>query len=142
MTDIIDVKKKIRAVLLADSIVKEYVGNRVYIGWFERRYRLPCITIVDTTETGDAGMLGGERDEYHSTVQVDVWSKNGPLERDQIVKAVKDALGKKENLEDMQSSGFILGSPEIRALDELDVKPPIYRKSLSFTVLYWTDKYV
>ena len=62
MTDIIDVKKKIRAVLLADSMVKELVDNRVYIGWFERRYRLPCITIVDTAEVGDAGMLGGERD--------------------------------------------------------------------------------
>lgn len=141
MTDIIDVKKKIRAVLLADSIVSGYVGSRIYIGWFMRRYRLPCITIVDTSETGDVGMLGGEKDEYHGTVQVDVWSENSPLERDRIVKAVKNALGKKENFEDMQASGFILGPPTIRTLDELDVKPPTYRKSLQFMVLYWTEEY-
>ena len=141
MTDIIDIKEKVRSILLNDPEVSNLVGSRVYIGWFQRNFQLPCITICDVSEKGEVGMLGGERDEYHSTVQVDVWSKNGPLERDQIAKAIKNALGKKANFEDMQSSGFILGSPTIRTLDELDVKPPIYRKSLRFTVLYWTDRY-
>jgi len=86
-------------------------------------------------------MLGGEKDEYHGTVQVDVWSQEGPLERDQLAKAVKDALCNKTNFQAMQSSGFVLGSPVVRALDELDRKPPLYRKSLSFTVLYFTDSY-
>ena len=141
MTDIIDVKKKIREILLADSTVSSLVESRVYIGWFERSYELPCITIVDPVENGEVGMLGGEKDEYHGTVQVDVWSQEGPLERDQLAKAIKDALCNKTNFQSMQSSGFVLGSPVVRALDELDRKPPLYRKSLSFTVLYFTGSY-
>jgi len=141
MTDIIDVKKKVREILLNDSAVSGVVNDRVYVGWFERNFQLPCVTIYDISENGEVGMLGGEKDLYNGIVQVDVWSRKGPLERDQLAKAVKTALGKKVNFQNMQASGFILGSPAIRALDELDVKPPIYRKSLQFTVLYWTDKY-
>ena len=141
MTDIIDVKKKIREILLADSTVKSLVGSRVYIGWLERSFQLPCVTIIDPSENGEVGMLGGEKDEYRSLVQVDVWSEEGPLQRDQLSKAVKASLGKKANFSQMQTAGFVLGSPTIRALDELDMKPPLYRKSLQFTVLYWTDSY-
>ena len=141
MTDIIDVKKKVQEILLNDSAVSGVVNDRVYIGWFERSFQLPCITVYDVSENGEPASLGGEMDEYAGTVQVDVWSSKGPLERDQLAKAVKTALGRKVNFQNMQASGFILGSPVVRALDELDVKPPIYRKSLQFTVLYWTDSY-
>ena len=141
MTDIIDVKETVRSILLNDPEVSSLVGSRVYVGWFERSFRLPCVTIYDVSENGEPASLGGEMDEYAGTVQVDVWSSKGPLERDQLAKAVKTALGRKVNFQSMQASGFILGSPVIRALDELDVKPPIYRKSLQFTVLYWTDSY-
>ena len=140
MTDIIDVKKKIRDVLLADSSVSSIVNNRVHIGWFRRGFTLPCVTIIDPSENGEPAGLGGEMDEYAGTVQVDVWSHT-PHGRDGLAKAVKTALGKKPNFESMQAAGFILGSPAIRILDELDVKPPVYRKSLSFTVLYWTESY-
>jgi len=141
MTDIIDVKKKIREILQADSTVADYVGSRVYIGWFERSFKLPCITIIDVAENGENAGLGGEMDEYAGTVQIDVWSKESPLERDQLAKAVKAALGNKINFQSMQTAGFVLGSPVVRALDELDVKPLLFRKSLSFTVLYFTDSY-
>ena len=140
MTDIIDVKEKIREILLSDSNVFGYVGTRIYIGWFERDFTLPCITIYDPSETGEVGMLGGDKDQYNGTVQIDVWSKD-PLSRDELAKAVKTALGNKTNFQSMQASGFIISSPTVRALDELDVKPPVYRKSLQFTVLYWTDSY-
>ena len=139
--DIMDVKRKIREILQADSAVSSLVESRVYIGWFERQYKLPCITIVDPVENGEVGMLGGEKDEYYGTIQVDVWSGKGPLERDQLAKAVKAALGNKTNFQSMQASGFILSSPVVRSLDELDRKPPLYRKSLRFTVLYFTDSY-
>jgi len=141
MTDIIDVKNSIKAILLGDAEVSSLVGSKIHVGWLQRPLNLPCITITDTMENGQVGMLGGGKDEYTSTVQVDVWSGKSPLERDQIAKAVKAALGKKANFENMQSSGFILSSPTIRVLDELDVKPIIYRKSMSFTVLYFTDNY-
>jgi len=141
MTDIIDVKNSIKTILLGDAEVSSLVGSKIHVGWLQRPLNLPCITITDTMENGQVGMLGGEKDEYTSTVQVDVWSGKSPLERDQIAKAVKAALGKKANFETMQSSGFILSSPTIRVLDELDVKPIIYRKSMSFTVLYFTDNY-
>ena len=141
MTDIIDVKETVRSVLLNDPEVSSLVGSRVYVGWFERSFRLPCVTIYDVGENGEPACLGGEKDLYNGIVQVDVWSSKGPLERDQLAKAVKSALGRKVNFQNMQASGFILGSPVVRALDELDVKPPIYRKSLQFTVLYWTDSY-
>ena len=140
MTDIMDVKRKIREILLADSAIKEIVEDRVYIGWFERRFRLPCITIFDPSEFGEPAMLGGVQDQYVGVVQVDVWSRKS-VERDKLAKAAKKALGNKANFKDMQASGFILGSPEVRTLDEIDVKPIIYRKSLRFTVLYWTESY-
>jgi len=142
MTDIIDVKKKIRDILLADTTVSSLVDSRVYIGYFKRSLQLPCITIIDSSENGANADLGGNMDEYASIVQIDVWSEKNPLERDQIVKAVKSALGNKTNFQSMQSSGFVLGSPTIRSLDELDVKPLLYRKSMQFTVLYWTESYV
>ena len=140
MTDMMDVKKKIREILLADSDIKEIVEDRVYIGWFERRFRLPCITIFDPSELGEPAKLGGAQDQYVGVVQVDVWSRKS-VERDKLARAVKKALGNKANFKDMQSSGFILGAPEVRTLDEIDVKPIIYRKSLRFTVLYWTESY-
>ena len=142
MTDIIDVKKKVREVLLADSQVAALAEDRVYIGWYERNFALPCITVFDVSETGEVGMLGGTQDQYNGTVQVDVWSGKSPLERDQLAKAVKAALGNKTNFQDMQASGFILGSPTVRTLDELDIKPPLYRKRLSFPVMYFTGSYV
>jgi len=141
LTDIIDVKKKVREILLADSSVVALVEDRVYIGWYERSFALPCITVFDVSETGEVGMLGGTQDQYNGTVQVDVWSGESPLERDQLAKVVKTALGKKTNFQSMQSSGFVIGSPTVRTLDELDVEPPLYRKSLSFPVLYFTESY-
>ena len=118
------------------------IRDRVYIGWYERNFALPCITVFDVSETGEVGMLGGTQDQYNGTVQVDVWSGKSPLERDQLAKAVKAALGNKTNFQDMQASGFILGSPTVRTLDELDIKPPLYRKRLSFPVMYFTGSYV
>jgi len=146
MTDIIDVKKKIKDVLVADAGVLAIVSDRVYLEWFERAYTLPCVTIIDSAENGSVGLLGGTLDEYNSLVQVDVWcvastSKSGPLNRDELAKAVKVALGKKANFAVMQAAGFILGSPDIRALDELDVKQPLYRKSMRFPVLYYSESY-
>ncbi|RLG56737.1 MAG: hypothetical protein DRN88_03830 [Candidatus Hydrothermarchaeota archaeon] len=141
MTDMMDVKRKIREILLADSAIKEIVEDRIYIDWIERQFRHACITIFDPSEHGEPAMLGGTQDQYVGTVQVDVWSRRDPMERDRLAEAVKAALGRKANFQSMQASGFILGSPEVRTLDEIDVKPPIYRKSLRFTVLYWTESY-
>ena len=148
MTDIIDVKKKIRDVLLADAGVSAVVGVKVYIGWLERSFSLPCVTIFDPSEHGEVGMLGGAQDEYNSVVQVDVWcrgdSKSGPLNRDELAKAVKVALGKKTNFAAMQAAGFVLGSPNVVSLDESeeDMKSPVYRKSLRFPVMYYSESYV
>ena len=61
---------------------------------FERSFKLPCITILDISENGEVADLGGEKDEYSSLVQIDVWSKTSPLSRDELAKAVKVALGK------------------------------------------------
>ena len=138
MADMIDVKKKVREVLLNDSTVSGVVGSRVYVGWLERSYTLPCITITDVSEVGEPSSLGDDCDKFTCILQVDVWCK-GVLQRDELAEAVKAALGKKTNLQSMQSAGFILSPPMIRALDELDMKPPVYRKSLQFRVHYWTD---
>jgi len=140
----IDIKKKIREILLNDEAISSLVEDRVYIGWLERDYELPCITVTDVTESGEPSSLGADCDEYDGVIQVDVWcsadsTKSGVLQRDELAEAVKAALGKKTNLQSMQSAGFILSPPMIRALDELDMKPPVYRKSLQFRVHYWTD---
>ena len=70
--------------------------------------------------------------------------KSGPLNRDELAKAVKITLGKKANFAAMQAAGFVLGSPSVIALDEPEeeVKPPVYRKSLRFPVTYYSDSYV
>jgi len=146
LTDIIDVKKKIQELLLADETIKSLVGSSIHIGWMERGQKFPCITITDPVEKGDVGELGGGVDEYDSVVQVDVWckessEKSGPLNRDELAKQVKVVLGKKTNFQAMQSAGFILSPPLIRSLDELDMKSPVYRKSLQFRVLYHTGSY-
>ena len=151
MTDIVDVKKKVREILLADSGVSAVVGARVNIGWVERplnrTLNVPCITIVDPSEQGEIGMLGGAQDEYNGIIQVDVWckgdGKSGPLNRDELAKAVKVALGKKVNFAAMQAAGFVLSSPSVVALDEPEegVEPPFYRKMLRFPVTYYSDSY-
>ncbi len=151
MTDIVDVKKKVREVLLADSGISAIVGTRISIGWIERplnqTLNVPCITIVDPSENGEVGMLGGAQDEYNSIIQVDVWckgsSQSGALNRDELAKAVKVALGKKANFAAMQAAGFILGSPSVVALDEPEdgVEPPFHRKMLRFPVMYYSDSY-
>ena len=151
MTDVIDVKKKIREILLADTAVSVVVDSRVYVGWIERnniQSLIPSITVFDLSEHGEVGMLGRAQDEYNSIIQVDAWckgdAKSGPLNRDELAKAVKIALGKKANFAAMQAAGFVLGSPSVVALDEPEegVKPPVYRKSLRFPVTYYSDSYV
>ncbi|RJS67924.1 hypothetical protein CW680_01110, partial [Candidatus Bathyarchaeota archaeon] len=72
MTDIIDVKETVRSILLNDPEVSSLVGSRVYVGWFERSFRLPCVTIYDVGENGEPACLGGEKDLYNGIVQVDV----------------------------------------------------------------------
>ena len=146
MTDIKDVKKKIREVLIADASISGIVGSRVYEGWLDRSYALPCITITDVSENGVEAQLGGNMDEYNSTVQVDVWckgtsAKSGPLNRDELAKTVKVALGEKANFQAMRAAGFTLYPPTILPLTETDLKPPVYRKSLRFPVFYFTESY-
>jgi hypothetical protein len=137
LTDIIDVKKEVRDVLLADTGVSNIVGSQVYIGWFERDFTLPCVTIFDSSETVEPAGIndaydGSSRYQFrHAIVQIDCWSSRNPEERDRLQDAVQKCL-----LKSALSSVLFVQEPSIRALDELDVKPLFWRKCLSYRSLF------
>jgi hypothetical protein len=137
LTNIIDVKKEVRDVLLADMGVSSMVGSQVHIGWFERDFNLPCVTIFDPSETVEPAGIndaydGSSRYQFrHAIVQIDCWSSRNPEERDRLQDAVQRCL-----LKSSLSAVLFVQEPSIRAIDELDVKPLLWRKSLSYRSLF------
>jgi len=152
MTDIITVKKAILDILKADSTLQNLLGKDkygnipIYHSFIQHRIHKPCITIEDVSDQGEVSSLndaydGTYRFEWHfAIIQIDCWSSNGPEERDQIQKAVQKCLLNDSNQQALRSNGIIyLQEPSIRALDEMDVKPPLWRKSLRYRVFYILD---
>lgn len=143
MSDIITVKKAIIDLLKADStlqslLTKDRHGNwPIYHSLVQHKIHKPCLTVEDITETGEVsglndGYNGSKRYEWlFAVIQIDCWSGKHADERDQLQIAVQKCL-----LKNSISQAIYVQEPSIMALDESDVKPPLWRKSLRYRVFY------
>lgn len=143
MSDIIAVKKAIIDLLKADStlqnlLTKDRQGNwPVYHSLVQHKIHKPCLTIEYITETTQVSGLndafdGSKKYEWlFAVIQVDCWSSIHADERNQLQIAVQRCLLKNE-----MSQALYVQEPTIVALDEPDVKPPLWRKCLRYRVMY------
>ena len=137
MTDIIDVKKKVRDILSVDQSVSAIIGTRVFIGWIERDYTFPCVTIIDVSDQAEVSGLnqgydGAKRYQWHhAIIQIDCWSIKGADERNQLKRAVQKCL-----LRSDAEGVFHIQELMVQSLNEFDVKPPLWRMSLRYNVMY------
>jgi len=141
MSTIITVKKAIIDLLKADTtlqglLTKDSNGNwPVYHSLVQHKIHKPCITIEDITGTGEISALddsydGSKRYEWNSAViQIDSWSSKHADERDQIAVAVQKCL-----LKNRSAQSFFVQEHSVAVLDEPNVKPPLWRKSLRYRV--------
>jgi len=143
MSTIITVKKAIIDLLKADStlqslLTKDANGNwPIYHSLVQHKIHKPCITIEDVTSQGQVSGLndsydGSKRYEWQfAVIQVDCWSSKNAEERDNMEIAVEKCL-----LRNSVSGTLHVHEPTILAVDEPDVKPPLWRKSLRYRVFY------
>jgi len=143
MSTIITVKKAIIDLLKADTtlqalLTKDPNGNwPIYHSLVQHKIHKPCITVEDVTGQVEVSGLndaydGSKRYEWcRPIVQVDCWSSKHADERDQLQIAVQNCL-----LKNSISQALYVQEPSIMALDEPDVKPPLWRKSLRYRVLF------
>ena len=143
MTDITSVKKEIIDVLKADPVLQALLTKDqrgewpVYHSFVQHKIHKPCITVEDVTGQAEVSGLndaydGSARYEWnHAVIQVDCWSSRHAEERDKLQTAVQRCL-----LKNAVGSVLYVHEPTVLALDEMDVKPPLWRKSLRFKVMY------
>jgi len=149
MSDIIAVKKAIINLLKADSTLqslleKDSNGNwPIYHTFVQHSIHKPCITVEDITDQGEVSGLndsydGAKRYGWHlAIIQIDCWSTKHADERDQLQVAVQECFLKGSNQNALRSSGVVyIQDPSILALDEPNVKPLLWRKSLRYSVFY------
>lgn len=148
MSDSGTVKQALVDLLKNDSNIQSLLGKDrrgnipVYLGFSQvlHRTHFPCITVDDVTEVGEVSGLNDGYDGskycewYWFTCQVDVWAKT-VTSRDQIASQVKKTvLAGKDTL---RNSGIrMIQEPNVVVLNELDGKPPIFRKSIRYRIFY------
>jgi hypothetical protein len=95
------------------------------------------VTVGDTADYGETSALGygfdgSKRYEWrYALIQIDCWSNKGLAERDALQAAVEDCLARNSLDEALFAS-----EESVLSLDEHDTKPPLWRKSLRFKVMY------
>jgi len=149
VADIIAVKSAIINLLKGDEAIRSLLGldsrgqTPVYHSLIQHRIHKPCVTVEDVTDSGEVSGLndaydGVSRYEWHlAVIQIDCWSGRGAEERDQIEAAVQRCLLKGSSQASLRSAGVVsIQEPTIQALDEVDVKPPLWRKCLRYRVFY------
>jgi len=140
MSDIIAVKDELRNTLFTDPSVAELVSDRVYLEWIARTAVFPCLSIVEAVDQAEVSGLGDSYDgvyryQWHNAVvQVDCWSNKSADERDKLETTVRKCL-----LKNAVNQVFCVQEPAVAVLDELDVKPPLWRASLRFKVMFATE---
>jgi hypothetical protein len=140
---IIDIEKAFINLLKSDLTLqnllsKDYSGQYpVYHSFVPQKTYLPCITVETSMERGETSGLkdsfsDSKRFEwYFAVVQVDCWNNKSAYERDMLADAVLRCLLKNE-----VPGAIYVQEPNILTLDEPEFKPPIWRKSLRFKVMY------
>ena len=147
MPDIIDVKRAIIEVLKSDETLRGLLGKDgrndypIYHAFIQHRIHRPCITVEDVTDKAEnAGLndafYGDKRYQWqHAVIQIDCWSSKNPNERDKLQVAVQKCLLKNQDL--LREKGIIyMQEPLVFPLDEVNVKPPLWRKCLRYHVFY------
>jgi len=148
MSDSATIKQALVDLLKSDTDIRNLLGKDregdypVYLG-FERLLEtpfLPCITVDDSYEDGDVSGLGDGYDGstykewYWFVTQIDCWAKT-VNNRDSITSQIKKTILKKKAT--LRSSGIIMiQDPSVIVLNELDRKPPIFRKSMRYRIFY------
>jgi len=143
MTTIKDVKQTLLTILkanivLQDLLKKDSGGNwPIYQSFVQHAIYKPCVTIEGITDQAEVSALndgydGAKRYQWqHAVIQIDCWSMKNAEERDSLAVAVMKCL-----LKNPVSGTIYVQEPTVTALDEMDVKPPLWRKSLRFKVMY------
>lgn len=148
MSDSATIKQALVDLLKNDTDIQNLLGKDregnypVYLG-FERILQqpfLPCITVDDSYEDGDVSGLGDGydgltyREWYWFVSQIDCWAKM-VNKRDSIVSQVKKTILKGKAT--VRTSGIaMIQDPSVVVLNELDRKPPIFRKSMRYRIFY------
>jgi len=140
---IVDIKKAIIDLLKADVTLQSLLSTDengevpVYHAFVSHKRHTPCVTVEDVTDQAEVSALndgydGSKRYQWqHAVIQIDCWSTDGPEERDRLQDAVQKCL-----LKNVPSGVIYCHEPLILALDKLDSKPLLWRKSLRFKVMY------
>jgi len=143
MTDIASIKSSIISILKNDSTLQNVLGRDregnipVYASYITRKTSFPCITVMDVTEQSE---VSGFNDSYdgnrkyswqYAVIQIDCWSASGPSERDNLQVAVQKCL-----LNNTPAGVLYCHEPIVTVLDEPDAKPPLWRKSIRYHVMY------
>lgn len=149
MTSIVDVKSAILNLLKSDVTLQGLVGKdsrgnyAIYQGYIQHEIHKPCVTVEDVTDQAEVAGLndgydGSKRYQWqYAVIQIDCWSDRHADERDKLQVAVQECLLRKENQDSLYGSGIIyVQEPLVSPLDEVDVKPPLWRKSLRYRVFY------
>jgi len=143
MSGIVTVKQAIINLLKNDpSIQKLLPKDRngrtpVYHGFIQHKIFKPCITVEDVMDQAEVSGLndsydGSKRYSWQfAVIQIDCWSDEGPEKRDKIASAVQKCL-----LKNTPSGVIYCHEPVVTALDEPDAKPPLWRKSIRYHVMY------
>jgi len=148
MSDVLTIKGALVDLLKNDPDIRALLGKDregnypVYLG-FDRVLQQPfwpCITVDDSYEDGDVSGLGDGydgskyREWYWFVPQIDCWAKT-VSKRDSIVSQVKKTILKGKST--LRTSGAIMiQDPSVLILNELDRKPPVFRKSMRYRIFY------
>ncbi len=143
ISGIIGVKRAVIDLLKADLTLQSLLTRDlrgqwpIYHSLIQQEVHMPCITVECLTEDAEVSAFndafdGLKRFEWClAIIQVDCWSRRHAEERDRLATAVEKCL-----LKNPLSGTIYVQDPTVMALDETDVKPPLWRKSLRFKVMY------
>ena len=148
MSDTLTIKQALVDLLKNDADIQNVLGKDregnypVYLGFekmLERPF-LPCITVDDSYEDGDVSGLNdgydgsNYREWYWFVAQIDCWAKT-VNKRDSIISQVKKTILKGKAT--LRTSGLtMVQNPSVVILNELDRKPPVFRKSMRYRIFY------
>lgn len=143
VSGIIGVKRSIIDLLKSDLTLQSLLTRDlrgqwpIYHSLIQQEAHMPCITVECVTEDTEVPAFNDAFDGLRrfewclAIIQVDCWSRRHAEERDRIAAAVEKCL-----LRNPVSGTIYVQGSTVMALDETNVKPPLWRKSLRFRIMY------
>lgn len=137
MTDFESIFPVIINVLDSDADLQTLLGGsgRVHSGWFQAEMKIPCVTVIRISESGEVASLGGGSQFRSPTMQISCWAKT--LEdADKISTQVIKTILSKEGKIRTDSGGIVLDAPNLIPATEIGVTPTIFHNALRYPLLY------